>query len=206
MKLYLITIAIITYCNISFSQNLQVKTIKLDTISSIEYEFNKSLNFDSLICLNTNKKNGKIELLLDNNKKIKLKDRYPNSDNVNQKIYTYYGYSEKLSSYFIIESLYETGNNLLINKKTGVKKIIYGKPIISPDFKYFLSFQGDLAYDLIENGIQLWKINNDDYSKIWEMKLIDWQVIDIKWINTYTILVKEINLNKEEKYLKITFN
>ncbi|RZA03355.1 MAG: hypothetical protein EOP47_03355 [Sphingobacteriaceae bacterium] len=134
------------------------------------------------------KRSGAMRLELFNGKYITLKDVTTGND-VDKKEYIF---KELLFSrfYVVLGKYYETGEYLLIDRKNGDIVKLWGRPYFSPNnHQYVAAFSGSLDYDMMPNGIQLFKVDSDKISLEWEYIIEDWQPDGLAWKDNKTLLV-----------------
>jgi hypothetical protein len=129
-------------------------------------------------------------LRLLNGKQVVLKD-IGKGDDTDIKTYSLKGLLRD-RFYVILAKYYDAGEYLVIDKRTGSEARLWGEPYISQDGSYIASFSGSLDYDMMPNGIQLFKVDNDKIIREWEYKITDWQPEDISWKDNKTFLIKKI--------------
>jgi len=199
--------------NIVHSDTLSINkhTLYIDNITESEFKAVEKKNeyYDSTEII---KRNGVIALNLESKQKLYLRDLLANSDNTNQVTYQYVGFFQKQKFYIVLAQYYETGEYLLIDGRTGKKYKLWGMPKISPKGDLLISSSDALGYDVMFNGIQMWKIEkNGQLNLEWEYKQDQWAPESIDWVNNESFsVVKRIpdylSLTKKEerKYIKIS--
>ncbi|MBC7381858.1 MAG: hypothetical protein H7296_02560 [Bacteroidia bacterium] len=186
-------------------------TIYLDTITDLQYskviKFNKIVYDTSPIM----KVNDKITLHLINGKNIILEDSFPNSDNDDQVTYKYVGFLKEVGLYIVIAQYFESGEYLLIDNKTGSKTKVWGIPKLSPDNIHIIAASSAIGYEIMPNGIQLWKIQTNGIPKLeWEYQQNKWSPENVEWADKNTIYVfkrtpEQLSSNNKESksYIKL---
>lgn len=131
-----------------------------------------------------------IRLKLMNGKYIILRDD-PGKYESEQKVYTLEG--SILNKYYVVYvHYYDWGECLLINKGNGSIIKLWDVPHVSTDNAHLATFCGSLAYDVMPNGIQLYKITSNSITLEWEYKIQAWQPDGICWKNKNTLFVSKV--------------
>ncbi len=137
------------------------------------------------------KQEDKLTLPLENGNCKVLLDK--KSDNeVDDVSYSFVGKIEPLKLYVVNASYYETSECILINIQTGVEMKAWGEPTISPDFKHLFSYGDALGYDVMPNGIQMWKFEDGKLNIDWELKPEEWKPQSIEWLDENTLLFMKV--------------
>lgn len=161
----------------------------------------KIKNSDSIL-----KKGGEMEFKLSNSKSIKYKDKlYPESES---EIYIFKGI---LSSFYVVMvKYYDWSEYLVINNITGSVTKFWSEPHMSKSEEYMYSYSDALEYDIMPNGIQMYKNVNGRLRLDWEYRILDWKPESVKWLNDKTLLIvkvipNEISKTKEDvkEYMKV---
>jgi hypothetical protein len=152
---------------------------------------------DSLI-----KKNGVTELLLNSPHyppSVKFKDTRVDIDETDERLFNYLGHFPILDNYLVSGSFWEFGEYYLIDKETGNQTTTWNRPFLSPTYKYFANLSLPYGLEGLPNGIQIWKIeNNNNLSKYLELDQQIWVPEDFVWETDNTIILKVAAV---EKYL-----
>jgi len=133
------------------------------------------------------KQGGKLILPLANGTSKVLLDKKSDTE-IDDVSYSFIGKIDSLSLYVIKASFYETSEFILMDKETGEEIRTWGKPIISPDFKHLFSYGDALGYDVMPNGIQMWKFEDGKLKIDWEIKPDEWKPQSIDWLDENTLL------------------
>lgn len=133
------------------------------------------------------KQEDKLTLPLENGNSKVLLDKKSGNE-VDDVSYSIVGKIEPLKLYVVNASYYETSECILIDMHTGEETKAWGEPTISPDFKHFFSYGDALGYDVMPNGIQMWKFENGKLNIDWELKPEEWKPQSIEWLDENTLL------------------
>lgn len=155
------------------------------------------------------KHNGLIKLPLDNGSFKFFSDTLINTDNADKREYSHLGIIQSTGIYVIFGRYYETSEYILINKANGSSNIAWDKPLISPDKKYIATASAILGY-IMFNGIQIFKNEDSNLSKIIEVEFKDFEPQELTWISSNSLIFMQVfpedyNMNKKEevKYAKL---
>lgn len=101
----------------------------------------------------------------------------------------------------------ESGGYILISQQTGDTVHCWGPPAVAPDKKHLICGSMDLMAGFVDNGFQIFSIQNGKLKLDGQTELEGWGPGDIKWIDKHTILVEYIylgeNSNTESKYVQM---
>lgn len=104
--------------------------------------------------------------------------------------YHYLGFQRDIGQYVLSVGFSEESIYYLIGSKTGDTTIPFGRPVISPDKKYFIcGHDGMSYYDLDINGFELYK-NSPKPELISRRELREWGPSEIYWVDNSTLLVE----------------
>jgi hypothetical protein len=103
--------------------------------------------------------------------------------------YIFAHYFDQIDYYLLILQYYEGSSWMLVNRKNGFKKDIYGLPYISEDNKKIIAINSDLEAGYNFNGIALYTILTDSLQMEFR-KETEWGPLDVKWINESEFLLK----------------
>lgn len=128
----------------------------------------------------------------------------PNSEGIGiVKRYRLRNYIERINSYIISITHYESGEYILVNGNSGdQEKILSDHVSFSPSGNYFISTEPNYGYGLVnQGGFMIWKINNPpmlivDSSKFKLVRDLDNPI----WINDNTILFSRKQYNGDWIY------
>lgn len=137
------------------------------------------------------KQSNKLTLPLDNGNSKVLHDK-KSTNEIDDASYSFIGNIESLNQYVVNVSYYETSECLLIDQKTGDETKVWGEPIISPDLKHLFSYSDALGYDVMPNGIQMWKYEGGKLKLDWELKSEEWKPQSIEWLDNSTLIFTKI--------------
>lgn len=139
--------------------------------------------------------------LLFENKSIELFDKYE-EDNPS---FVKYNYLNSIFDFLCFEiNYYETSTTLLVNKKTGMFKEIFGNCYFSPDGRFLFCASQFVNYEPIPNNIQIYTITNGQMQLLVEYYIEDWIPDNIGWVSPVTIFFEQKYCDGKSKYAKIT--
>ncbi len=127
-------------------------------------------------------KEGALEFSLLNGEKKQLDDSAIEEVTAQQS-YFYRYYVPKMGLFVVAVNGQETDSYRLVNDKSGKETIIWGFPVIAPDFKKLVSYRGDLKDDPDRNGLQIFGYTDQGLELIWEKKLDRYEPIIVKWLD-----------------------
>jgi hypothetical protein len=155
------------------------------------------------------KRSGVLKFKLSNGKEVSFKDITKHE--AENKTYSFKGVLNN-RFYVVLGKYYDTGEYLLVDKFNGDITSLWGKPNIAPDGMHLASFSSALGYDMMPNGIQMFRISNNKLVPDWEYKIEDWEPEAIRWTDNNSLLVSKYisadlsKTNREVKeYIKLSF-
>ncbi|MBV5282082.1 MAG: hypothetical protein JZU53_06550 [Paludibacter sp.] len=192
------------------SLTIENRTVYLDSINLSEFEtthYDGIKEIDSL-SVDTTKiivKHDTILIFPKTGKKVV----FANDTIEGENMVTYkYLKTMKLCDVVEIEVTYwEWSRIFLVSLNTGKQSELWDFPNFSPNKKYIISSSGGLESGEMPNGIQLYKIENNDIKLVFEKEIDKWIPTEIKWKSDSTILIKRAKLDKNDNriydYLKM---
>lgn len=118
--------------------------------------------------------------------------------------------------FYSVRVQWDEGNGYkLIHQNTGKTFNLFGRPYPSPDNKYIATVSSDINAGFSFNGIQLFKINDDNIELLASYEPQKWGPISLDWISNHEIVLKNETVdwdNLATDYLnfysliKISFN
>ena len=130
-------------------------------------------------------------------------DTLPNRENIESKIYDYYGYSNLLNSDFVDEICYESHNYYMIEKNSSRMIKIFYYPILNLSRKYFFCNFPSVDYSPQSNGIQIFERKSKDILLRYEMKFDRFELINPAWVGDSIIVTKIRDFAMDTTYCKI---
>jgi len=162
----------------------------------------KSIYKDKFIKDTLIKTNGITELPLNSPHyppSVIFKDTRVDIEDTNERLYNYLGHFPILNNYLVSGSFWEFCEYYLIDKETGIQTTTWNRPFLSPTYKYFANLSLPYGLEGLPNGIQIWKIEYNNYlSKYLELDQQIWVPEDFVWETDNTIILKVAAV---EKYL-----
>lgn len=190
--------------------DLNGKKLTLQKVSLATYKamlskpYNRRIKDTSII-----KRSGVLKFKLSNGKEVSFKDITKHE--AENKTYSFKGVLNN-RFYVVLGKYYDTGEYLLIDKFNGDVTSLWGEPNIAPDGMHLASFSSALGYDMMPNGIQMFRISNNKLVPDWEYKIEDWEPEAIRWNDNSSLLVSKYisadlsKTNREVKeYIKLSF-
>ncbi len=189
------------------SKNYTVTTIKKEDFDNYSKEKALGCLTDTSII---KKQGDSLAFIADNGKKVVLKDSLWDSFDTEKRKFNYEGYLAESNGYIVMAKYYESSEVLLINKSDGNITKLWDIPKLSPDKKYIVCRAGFLGYDIMPNGLQLWKIDKNSIVHLFDIEPKTWEPHDVRWIGGHTLILlqkvpAEFSKTKkvETNYLKI---
>lgn len=127
-------------------------------------------------------KDGALEFSLLNGQKKQLDDSAIEEVTAQQS-YFYRYYVPKMGLFVVAVDGAATDSYRLINDKSGKETMIWGFPVVAPDFKKLVSYRGDLKNDPERNGLQIYGYTDQGLELIWEKKMDRYEPIIVKWLD-----------------------
>ncbi len=154
-------------------------------------------------------KEGALEFTLLNGEKKQLDDSAI-EEGAAQQAYFYRYYVPKMGLFVVAVNGQESNSYRLINDKSGKETMIWGFPVVAPDFKKLISYRGDLKNDSERNGLQIFGYTDQGLELIWEKKLDGYEPIIVKWLDVeeaeVMVLPKATSGNLKLKVAKLHKN
>jgi hypothetical protein len=190
------------------------KLIKVETVQKTTFDESPSPAFDTSETRNLEadaslaKRTGDtLTISISGNKKLYFVNDTSETDYAN---YYYMGKMKNTNQCLISEIYYEGSGYSLINYQTGDTTTLSGKPVLSPDKKYFICGNADLMAGFNINGFELFE-NLPKPKFLSARELMKWGPEQIKWVNDTVLLVKATVLDSTAEYsmrtdyFKLTF-
>ncbi|WP_147243387.1 hypothetical protein [Chitinophaga flava] len=121
--------------------------------------------------------------------------------------YFYAGYYPALHRHVLSLTFYEGTGFELLNPDNGDTLNVWGPPAISPDKKYFMCSNMDIAAGFDVNGFQLFEINNKNLRLVGDVSLEKYGIDKVQWIDNKTLIAiyqtQEDNANERTRYVKM---
>lgn len=137
-------------------------------------------------------------LLLQNGQELMLKD------SINKAVYDFNDYAYTLHHYFpeqeyyLVRVQFGEGNGfMLINRKNGFKKYVFGEPYFSPSGKYIVTLSSDLEAGYNPTGIQLLLNQGDTLSEQIKVYIRNWGPTDLKWLADNEFILQKEHLEPD---------
>jgi hypothetical protein len=120
-----------------------------------------------------------------------FKDTLVGIGETDEREYHYLGRFANLEYYLVSGIFWEHYECYLINKKTGSKTTTWNRPFLSPTSKYFANLSMAYGLEGVPNGIQIWKVENQNYlSKYLELDQQIWVADDFFWETDNSLILK----------------
>lgn len=128
-------------------------------------------------------KNGETKLLTENK----------NTDGEDFTSYNFIESMNDIGQWLLMGGYYEAWDYVLIDQENGNENHLWGRPVFSPDGKYFLTGMVDLEAAFVPTGFQLWSFENKKPVLRWEKELTDgnWGSDHFIWTNHNTIIAEQ---------------
>jgi hypothetical protein len=130
--------------------------------------------------------------------------------------YVDYGYMKACPEidYWLVDiTLYEGSMYLLLDRENGEKIWIWGRPVLSPNNKYFVCYSFDLEAGYDSNGFQLFEVINNKAILRFSKEIADWGPTEIRWKNDTIICIEQTRIDfndskdpYKESYVEMTIN
>jgi hypothetical protein len=181
----------------SFVDTLSINNIvyQLDSISEFTYNSVRPYNLIKSKSIDTNLiKISKDGIAIVTAGKIVM---YKNDTAHNESLeeYRYVDTYPEIGSVHIKATYWEWFRDFLVSLKSGKEIELWGNPIVSPNKKYVISNSADLVACEMPNGIQLFKIVEGGFKKIFEKEIENWEPYEIKWESDTSIVIKIAKLD-----------
>jgi hypothetical protein len=124
--------------------------------------------------------------------------------------YSYWGSLPAAHQWVVFAALYESSGVVLIDQRTGRRTDTWGRPLVSPDGRYILTYNADLEAAFDPTGLQLFRIEAAGPRLVWQRALAHWGPADMRWLGQNQVLVKqdfgitEDGTKKAPGYVKLT--
>jgi hypothetical protein len=165
--------------------------------SIIEFESGRKFGeFDSLEAIalsgqsNVSRVDGELKFTLGNGEpKI-----YTNNTETDGDDYAHYVYLKDMNEighWLVFASYYESLSYILIDQETGEEIYLWGYPVLSPDNKFMLTSMEDLSAGYVNNGFELYNVENKMPDLMWQISLDDWGSENIIWTKDNYIFAEQ---------------
>jgi len=126
------------------------------------------------------KQHGVLRIPLRNGRQKVLADKHLNTDEDDQVRYTYRGYLLDFKQHLVLAEYYEAGEWLLISEE-GKTLVLWSEPLSSPDRTRLVTYAGNLEYDIMPTGLQLFQVVQGQLVLQWEHKETKWNPQRLFW-------------------------
>jgi len=92
---------------------------------------------------------------------------------------------------------WEWTTDWFINIKSGAETYFWDNPVLSPNKQNVITFSCDLEASFMPNGIQLYKINADTITQVFEKEIDNWGPEEVKWESDTSLVIKRLRLDKD---------
>ncbi|UOQ73884.1 hypothetical protein [Hymenobacter cellulosilyticus] len=113
------------------------------------------------------------------------------TDSENAVAYLYWGQLPAVHQWVVNVGLWEGRYVVLIDQRTGKRTDVWGRPIASPDGRYILASNADLAAAFDPNGLQLLQLTANGPKLMWQRELINWGPTEARWRPDGTVVVQQ---------------
>ncbi|WP_157807741.1 hypothetical protein [Hymenobacter chitinivorans] len=124
-----------------------------------------------------------------NGRTVVLRNDTTDSENAVQ--YSYWGQLPGAHQWVVSVGLWEGHSVVLIDQRTGQRTDIWGRPVASPDGRYILASNADLAAAFDPNGLQLLQVGAKGPKLVWQRELINWGPTEARWRPDGSIIVQQ---------------
>ena len=109
---------------------------------------------------------------------------------------------DTIGQWLLMGAYYEAWDYVLIDQEDGNENHLWGRPVLSPDRKYFLTGMVDLEAAFVPTGFQLWGFENNKPVLRWEKELTDWGSDNFIWTKNNTIIADQTYRDEASGELK----
>jgi hypothetical protein len=186
-------------CNIenqSLSSGDSLQTFSMTKTTLEDFITAKEIYKDKFIqdTLNIRKINGITELPLNRLQyppSVIFKDTLVGIGETEEREYYYLGHFPDLDNYLVSGTFWEYDECYLVDKETGGQTSTWNRPFLSPTSKYFANLSLPYGLEGLPNGIQIWKVENQNYlSKYLELDQQIWVPEDFVWETDNSLILK----------------
>ncbi|MCU0421438.1 MAG: hypothetical protein MUC81_01410 [Bacteroidia bacterium] len=125
-----------------------------------------------------------------------FKDTLVGIGETEEREYHYLGHFPDLDNYLVSGSFWEHYECYLINKETGSQTTTWNRQYLSPNSKYFANLSLTYGLEGLPNGIQIWKVEDNNYlSKYLELDQQIWVPDDFVWETDNSLILKVIEVD-----------
>jgi hypothetical protein len=124
--------------------------------------------------------------------------------------YSYWGSLPAAHQWVVFATFYESSGVVLIDQRTGRRTDTWGRPLVSADGSYILTYNADLEAAFDPTGMQLFRIGAAGPKLVWQRALAHWGPADMRWLSQNQVVVKqdfgitEDGTRKAPRYVKLT--
>jgi len=120
--------------------------------------------------------------------------------------YQYLGYIEQLQHHLLQVQLWERSEYAVVDAKGKVTSL-WSPPVYSPQLKYLATVSGSLAYEMMPNGLQLFRCGPGGLQRVWELAATTWEPVEegAFWASENTLYVKQKRYPNQDISKKATY-
>jgi hypothetical protein len=123
-------------------------------------------------------------------------------DYLNTALYSFSGTVNGLNHWEVFAFGYECHYTVLVNKKSGNKTTVIGRPVASPDSKLVICGNPDLEAAYTINGFDILNYKNEELNKVGQLELLDWGPYEASWKNDSVAIIKKGEFDAEWNLIK----
>lgn len=197
---FLIILIGFVFCSNNTEEKPALQESKLYSINPIlKSTFDKVKNdFNPILINNIDLKEGeKIKIRLENDSVQIFSDTLTNTDNPVQRVYRYMGKYQEINKHLVEASYWENFYYLLIDGHDGLIDTLWSKPYFSENNSFIIARSLTFGVEGSPNGLQIWKLFNNELIKIIEINQQEWIPQDIVWESEKSLL---FSFKKVEDY------
>lgn len=130
-------------------------------------------------------------LTLANGRTLTFTNNVTDPDETNHVIYRFRGPLANSKFWVLDVTRWESGFVLLINKETGRRTKLLGRPVLAPDGKHLVTFNSDMEAHYSPNGLQVWSLEDGIPLLHWNREVASWGPEEARWLDDKTLIVRQ---------------
>ena len=130
-------------------------------------------------------------LTLTRGRTLTLTNNITDPDEEKHVIYRFRGPLDNSDFWVLDVTQWESGFVLLINKHTGRRTRLWGRPVLAPDGTHLVTSNSDMEARYSPNGLQVWSLESGIPLLRWHRVVNTWGPEEVRWLNNKTLIIRQ---------------